>query len=87
MSKLPKRPRDPAQLAKLMLDIATGEVRNDSFDDEQEESERSKSGRLGGLAGGVARGKKLTPEMRSQIASNAAKARWDKKKKSEESVE
>jgi hypothetical protein len=23
---LPKRPRDPAQLAKLMIDIASGEV-------------------------------------------------------------
>jgi hypothetical protein len=27
-SKRPKRPRDPAQLAKLMIDIATGEVQD-----------------------------------------------------------
>jgi hypothetical protein len=26
MAKHPKRPRDPAQLAKLIVDIATGEV-------------------------------------------------------------
>jgi hypothetical protein len=26
MTKHPKRPRDPAQLAKLIVDIATGEV-------------------------------------------------------------
>jgi hypothetical protein len=26
MDKHPKRPRDPAQLAKLMIDIASGEV-------------------------------------------------------------
>ena len=26
MSKPPKRPRDPAQLAKLIVDIATGQV-------------------------------------------------------------
>jgi hypothetical protein len=26
MSKPPKRPRDPNQLAKLIVDIATGEV-------------------------------------------------------------
>jgi len=27
MAETPKRPRDAAQLAKLMIDIATGEVR------------------------------------------------------------
>jgi hypothetical protein len=26
MAKHPKRPRDPAQLAKLIVDIATGQV-------------------------------------------------------------
>ena len=26
----PKRPRDPAQLAKLIVDIATGEVEDDA---------------------------------------------------------
>ena len=35
-------------------------------------------GRLGGLKGGKARAEKLTPEERSEIASKAAKARWDK---------
>jgi hypothetical protein len=29
MPKHPKRPRDPAQLAKLIVDIATGEVTDD----------------------------------------------------------
>ena len=29
MTNLPKRPRDTAQLAKLALDMATGEVEND----------------------------------------------------------
>lgn len=33
-------------------------------------------GRLGGKKGGVARAKKLTAEQRSEIARNAAKARW-----------
>jgi hypothetical protein len=36
-------------------------------------------GRLGGLKGGKARMKKLTPERRRQIASDAARARWSKK--------
>jgi hypothetical protein len=30
MAKQPKRPRDPNQLAKLILDITTGERQNDS---------------------------------------------------------
>ncbi len=35
-------------------------------------------GRLGGLKGGKARSKKLSPEQRSQIAQKAANARWKK---------
>lgn len=33
-------------------------------------------GRLGGLKGGKARAKKLTPERRKEIARNAALVRW-----------
>jgi hypothetical protein len=36
-------------------------------------------GRRGGLKGGVARAKKLTPEQRQEIARRAARARWEKK--------
>ena len=35
-------------------------------------------GRLGGLKGGKARAKKLTPEQRTEIARIAAVARWKK---------
>lgn len=35
-------------------------------------------GRLGGLKGGKARAKSLTPERRREIAQNAAKARWER---------
>ena len=35
-------------------------------------------GRLGGRKGGPARAKKLTAEQRSEIAKNAAQARWRK---------
>lgn len=38
-------------------------------------------GRLGGLKGGPARAKKLTAEQRSEIARNAANARWKNKVK------
>jgi len=70
-----KRPRDPVQLAKLIGDIAIGEV-------EDVESEKKKNppfrGRPGGLTGGTARAKKLTPEQRTDIARIAAAARWKK---------
>ena len=35
-------------------------------------------GRLGGLKGGKARAKNLSPEKRSEIAKRAAAARWGK---------
>ena len=38
-------------------------------------------GRLGGLKGGKARAKKLTPEDRVRIAQLAAKTRWAKTKR------
>ncbi len=41
-------------------------------------------GRRGGLKGGPARAK-MTPEERLESARKAAKARWDKKRREEES--
>lgn len=69
---MPKRPRDANQLAKMIVDISTGEV------EEKTESVKAKSGRLGGLKGGKARADKLTPQERSHIAKKAAEARWKK---------
>lgn len=40
-------------------------------------------GRRGGLKGGPARAKALTPEQRKDIARNAAKARWNERKTNE----
>jgi hypothetical protein len=40
----------------------------------------AKLGRKGGLKGGNARAKKLTPEQRSESARKAVQARWAKKK-------
>jgi hypothetical protein len=71
MTGRPKRPRDPAQLAKLIVDIATGEV-----EDTKRDPEISVLARKGGLKGGAARAKVLTPEQRSEIARLAAAARW-----------
>ena len=68
----PKRPRDPNQLAKLMVDIATGEERD------EEQSDAQKKAAKGGKKGGKARAAALTPAERSEIASIAAQARWKK---------
>lgn len=41
-------------------------------------------GRLGGKKGGKARAEKLSAERRSEIAREAAKARWNKEKPTEQ---
>ncbi len=42
-------------------------------------------GRRGGLKGGKTRAAKMTPEERSESTRKAAKARWDKRRREEES--
>jgi hypothetical protein len=75
--KAPKRPRDANQLAKAIVDIATGE--SDKEDTIVEKDPDAVAlGRRGGLKGGRARARKLTPEQRSEIARKAAAARWSK---------
>lgn len=67
---LPKRPRDTNQLAKRILDIATGESPDAP-------PAKSVPGRAaGGKLGGKNRADALTPEKRKEIAQKAAKARW-----------
>ena len=70
-----KRPRDANQLAKFIVDVASGEV-----EDEAPESGKNPAavalGRLGGLKGGKARATSLTKARRSEIARKAAKKRW-----------
>ena len=75
MATKPKRPRDPNQLAKLIVGIATGEVK-DCDPDKGKDPAAVALGRKGGLKGGAARAKKLTAEQRSAIAKKAARARW-----------
>lgn len=70
-----KRPRDPNQLGKLIVDIATGEVEDVAPDDGKNPA-AVELGRKGGLKGGKARAAKLTPEQRSESARRAARARW-----------
>ncbi len=70
-----KRPRDANQLAKLVVDIATGED-EDVEPDDGKNPHAVALGRLGGLKGGKARASKLTAEERSEIARKGALARW-----------
>ena len=70
-----QRPRDPNQLAKLIVDIAIGEVGDTVSDAKRNPSKR----RAGGLRGGKARAKALSPAERSDISRIAATARWKKK--------
>lgn len=75
MSPDPKRPRDPNQLAKLVLDLATGEVEG-----EKEPSEKDVRKSRGGSAGAKARADSLSPERRREIARKAAQTRWAKQR-------
>lgn len=70
-----KRPRDPNQLAKLIVDIATGDAPDEVSPKKRATSVR---GRSGGLKGGRARAKSLTDAERADIARIGAQARWKK---------
>lgn len=70
-----KRPKDSNQLAKLIVDIATGEVEDTPVDDGKDPAAVA-LGRKGGLKGGKARAESMTPEERKEAARKAAKARW-----------
>ncbi|MEM7196675.1 MAG: histone H1 [Pseudomonadota bacterium] len=78
MAKTPKRPRDTNQLAKMIVDLATGEAEEFKPKDDGKDPAAVALGRKGGKKGGKARAEKLTPEQRSEIARKAAKARWSK---------
>jgi hypothetical protein len=69
-----KRPRDPNQLGKLVVDIATGEV-EDRPPTPEEEGKDPAAAALG-KKGGQARAKKMSAERRAEIARRAAKKRW-----------
>lgn len=72
MTKRLPRPRDPAQLAKLIVDIATGEVEDTVKDN------RDPAAAALGSKGGKARADSLSKKQRSEIAQKAAAKRWAK---------
>ena len=68
-----KRPGDVIGAAVMVAKIATGEI-----EDSTPERQGKGYARKGGLRGGKARAKALTPTQRSEIARAAAEARWKK---------
>lgn len=74
---MPKRSRKPADLNRLAASIV-GEATGDEPSDGKNPA-AVELGRKGGLKGGRARAKSLSPERRSEIAKKAAAARWQSK--------
>lgn len=73
----PKRPRDTNQLAKFIVDLATGDVaENDP--EAGKNADAVRRGKLGGAKGGEARKVSLSPARRKEIAQKAAAKRWGK---------
>jgi hypothetical protein len=78
--KRKKRPRDPIQLAKLIGDIATGQVEDSEPDSRNPHAVAL--GMLGGAKGGRVRAEKLTKAKKKSIARKGARTRWRKAKAS-----
>ena len=82
-----KRPRDPNQLAKWIVDQSTNET---PVEQEVPQAEATAPvdlsaymaaiGRKGGQIGGKRRLKTMTKEQRRKVAAKAARARWKKPK-------
>lgn len=72
MARSPKRPRDPNQLGKSIIDIATGNAQPDMDPDKGKDAAAVALGRKGGQA----RAKGMSARRRKEIARKAAKKRW-----------
>lgn len=85
-----KRPRDPNQLAKWIVDHSTGETPEPTEEAKPQRPPVSPEvlsrhmaalGRKGGQIGGKRRLKTMTKEQRRKVAAKAARARWKKPKR------
>ena len=72
MAKRTKMPTDLNQRAKAIVDLAT----RDEDDEPLPEKDEAKA--AGGRKGGRTRADTLTADQRSEIARNAAQARWNR---------
>lgn len=83
-----KRPRDPNQLAKWIVDQSTNEQKQETPSKASPAMPSNLSeymsaiGRKGGQIGGKRRLTTMTKEQRKRVAAKAARARWNRNKKS-----
>lgn len=78
MQARPKRPRDPNQLGKLIVDLSVGEA--DDTKNMPDDTGKDPAAVALGKKGGAARAASLSKKRRADIASKAASARWGKKR-------
>lgn len=71
-----KRPADVVGAAVMVAKIATGEIEDEVTDDG-----KNKAAQALGRLGGKARADKLSKKKRSEIASQAARTRWENRAK------
>lgn len=69
-----KRPRDPNQLGKLIVDISVGEAEDSK--NLPDDSGKDPAAVALGKRGGAARSANLTSKRKREIAKKAANARW-----------
>ena len=77
--------KDPITLANDLFNEFLAKADPDAPPVRPENDKRTKArsaGRLGGLKGGKARARSLSPKKRKQIAKKAAQSRWQKPSKS-----
>jgi hypothetical protein len=81
-----KRPRDPNQLAKWIVEQSTSEIPAPEVQPAEESAPpvnlsayMAAIGRKGGQIGGKRRLKTMTRAARSKVAAKAARARWKKR--------
>jgi len=85
--KQPKQRQDPAQLANLTVDVATGEAEPTPAPAPASAPATGKDpaavalGRKGGLIGGKVRAANMTKRQRSDAAKRAAAVRWGKQER------
>ncbi len=81
-SKRGQGPKDFNQIAWEVVQKAIGEMPKEEPPDPSKNAAAVTLGRLGGLKGGKARAKSLTPAQRKEIAKKAAETRWKNEKAS-----
>lgn len=70
----PKRPRDPNQLGKLIVDLSVGEA--DDSQNMPDDRGKDPAAMALGSKGGKARASALSKRKRTEIAKKAAASRW-----------